>query len=253
MNDFGENRDYFSTSLKDPVKLRLNANNSDDYPCLHIPELFRACCLKYAQRPALAYPSNGPKSVKSLVPEWKFITYTQYEANVHQTALLLLHLGVAAHSSVAILARNCPEWFYIELATLRIGGVVIGLYPSSSADGVRHVLAMADVSVCFVDNVAQMAKIREVQSTLPKLHTVVQLNGVDVEPSSQGPSNPSSSLCCYRWLDLFECVYEQQLHQQVLQRENNVAANDCAMLIFTVCYNIRQYITTQLPTLPKLY
>lgn len=242
MSDLDGDRDYFSTSLMVPVKLRL-ATESDDYPCLHIPEFFRASCLKYAQRPALAYQCNGPNSDENLVAEWKFISYTQYETNVHQTALLLLHLGVTAHSSVAILANNCPEWLYIEMATLRIGGVIIGLYPTSSPDSVRHVLNMADVSVCFVDNVAQMAKIRKVQSTLTKLHTVVQLNG-DVEQSPQDTSNRlneehlNSPFRCYRWLDLFKGAYEQRLHQQLLQRENDVAANDCAMLIFTVYYYI---------------
>lgn len=239
MSNLHDATNYFSTSLKDPVKLRLSIDSIKsevDHPAV-ISKHFRDCFQKYAQRPALAYQTKTNSSENS-PSEWKYISYSQYDQNVHQTALMLLHLGVKTHSAVGILANNCPEWFYIELATLRIGGVVIGLYPSSSPEAIYHVLCTADVSVCIVDSSIQMNKLREIQSKLPKLHAVVQLNS-DVKELLKDVSNfPKQRIDppfrFYYWLDLFTNVYKPQLSAEVILRENNVAPNDCAMLIFTV-------------------
>ena len=50
-------------------------------------------------------------------------------------------MGLTPGDRVAILAENCPQWVIVDLAVLGMGGVVVPLYPTSSADEIAHVLS----------------------------------------------------------------------------------------------------------------
>ncbi|TMW46352.1 hypothetical protein DOY81_008567 [Sarcophaga bullata] len=162
---------FYSCALDKPVKLRTSKENLEECKIQTIPQVFHESCQKYKNRPALAYESPEDRS------KWRFVTYEEFEKNVEQAALVLLHLGVKPRTSVAILAFNCPEWFYVELGAMRIGAVVAGIYTSNSAEAVRHVLEVSDATLCLVDDSQQMSKVRAIKSRLNQLRAVVQLNG----------------------------------------------------------------------------
>ncbi|KAM7351778.1 long-chain-fatty-acid--CoA ligase heimdall-like [Cochliomyia hominivorax] len=219
---------YLSCSLHEAVKLRKSEEDPTECPIKTIPEFFKECCERYKNKSALAYESNG---------EWCSISYKEYEKNVEQAALVLLHLGVKPRTSVAILAYNCPEWFYVELGALRIGAVVAGIYTSNSTEAVHHVLEASDASICVVDDMQQMLKVRAVKSRLNQLRAIVQLNGpyaenVDDEVDD-GDGEGDEKLGYYRWQDLFAMQFSSTLREELVLRERDVAANECALLIFT--------------------
>uniref|UniRef100_A0A1I8MWU3 long-chain-fatty-acid--CoA ligase n=1 Tax=Musca domestica TaxID=7370 RepID=A0A1I8MWU3_MUSDO len=172
----------------------------------------------------LAYKADNPGHNSN---NWTHITYNDYFENVEKAALALLHLGVEARSSVAILAANCPEWFYIELAALRINAVVAGIYTTNSAEAVYHVLETSDASVVVVDNSQQMEKIRAIRSRLPKLKAIVQLSApYDFEETDEKSGY-------YSWANLMQLDFGKGLRNELLFREEDVAANMCSLLIFT--------------------
>ncbi|KAM7351042.1 uncharacterized protein ACRADG_004023 [Cochliomyia hominivorax] len=218
---FAEN--YYSCSLQEPVKLRHFEDENAERQIKTIPQFFHECCEKYKNLPALAYKLPQDHADKS---EWCTITYGEYEKRVEQTALMLLHLGVQARSSVGILAFNCPEWFYVEMATFRIGAVVAGIYTSNSEEAVRHVLDTSDCSVCVVDDAQQMSKVRGCKARLPKLKAIIQLNGPYEDYVGQERGY-------YKWPELFDLKFDRSLREELLLRESQVAANECAMLLFT--------------------
>ena len=52
----------------------------------------------------------------------------------------LIALGIAPGSKVAIRAPNRPEWLIAAMATLMVGGVIVGVYRTASAKQVRYVI-----------------------------------------------------------------------------------------------------------------
>lgn len=212
---------YQSCCLNEPVKLLACDQNLADILPQTIPEYFHECCKNYKNYPALAY--QRPRKISS-ASEWTTVTYGEYKDNVEQAALALLYLEIPPRTSVCILAANCPEWFYIQLGALRINTVVAGIYRTNSPESVFHVLLTSDASVVVVDDSLQMSKVKAVRSRLPQLRAVVQLNGpLDFDEEGY-----------YSWPDLINMKFSSDLHTELLQRERNVAPNDCALLIFTV-------------------
>uniref|UniRef100_A0A0A1WJ17 long-chain-fatty-acid--CoA ligase n=1 Tax=Zeugodacus cucurbitae TaxID=28588 RepID=A0A0A1WJ17_ZEUCU len=213
---------YISTSLTEPIKLRIGKEGISANEPHSIPQFFRKSCARHADQPALVY-ANEPKDPNT---DWTTVTYTKFERNVEKAALMLIHVGLQPRTSIGILAFNCPEWFYAELGALCANGVVSGIYPSSSPEAVQHVLATSQATVCVVDDAAQMAKVRKVKDQLPLLSAVIQLHGPfeDFVGNEQG---------YYSWADLFALEFDNQEREELAKRESAVGANECAMLIFT--------------------
>lgn len=215
---------YISTSLYDAVKLRMGQRGLAATKPLTIPQFFREYSTKYAENPALKYQSQG-----AAADLWTTLTYADYARQVEQAALLLLHIGLQPRSTIGILAFNCPEWFYAELGALRAGGVVAGIYPSNSAEAVHHALDTSEATVCIVDDSQQMAKVRAVKGRLPRLRAVVQLHGPYAEFVGVDEGY-------YRWSDLVAMKFGAELREELAHREQDVGANECALLIYTVSW-----------------
>ncbi|ALC39624.1 CG4500, partial [Drosophila busckii] len=212
---------YTSCSLHEGVLLRLDEHNTMEPKTL--AEFFHEACERHAERPALVWETPGAGE-----NGWTTLNYKQYAEHVERTALMLLQLGLEERSSLGILAFNCPEWCFAELGAVRAGAIIAGIYPSNSAEAVHHVLASSDATVCIVDDAKQMAKLRAIKSRLPRLKAVVQLHApyesfVDQEPGYHSWQQLQSQLN----------DNEEQLQLQLQQRERNICANECVMLVFT--------------------
>ncbi|XP_068151260.1 long-chain-fatty-acid--CoA ligase heimdall [Drosophila tropicalis] len=213
---------YTSTSLHEGVKLRLGESGPlSELPPTTLPQMFREACEKYPEHPALTWETPGAGD-----QGWTTLSYKDYQKQVEQVALLLIDAGLEERSSLGVLAFNCPEWFFAEFGALRAGGVVAGIYPSNSAEAVRHVLDTSEATVCVVDDAQQMAKLRAIKERLPRLKTVIQLHG----PFESFVNQENGY---YSWQKLLEKVYPISLKEELLRRESRICANECAMLIFT--------------------
>ncbi|XP_055372065.1 very long-chain-fatty-acid--CoA ligase bubblegum-like [Condylostylus longicornis] len=134
--------------------------------------------------------------------------------------------GELERDSVGILAFNCPEWFYSAIAAVYAGGIIAGIYTTNSPDAVQHVLETAGSTICIVDNKKQMDKIRVVRENLPKLKTIIQINGpfdsfVSVEDGY------------YKWSDIEQMQIDNDIEIELEKRLNALVPNECCSLIFT--------------------
>ncbi|WP_457634038.1 AMP-binding protein [Oceanithermus desulfurans] len=104
---------------------------------------------------------------------WNEVTYAEYYANVRDFAHGLLELGYRPGEKFAVIAENIPEWVYAELAVQGLGGVSVGIYPSSVPAEVAYVMEYADVTMALVQDQEQADKLLEVKDELPRLRRIV--------------------------------------------------------------------------------
>ena len=151
---------------------------------------------------------------------------SEYRDMVVHLAMVFIKLGLEPRNSVGIIAFNCPEWFYSELAAIFAGGIAAGVYTTNSPDAVRHILLKSNGNIVVIDDEKQLAKIKEIRHKLPLLKAIIQLNGPFDEELK-----PEDGY--YTWGDIegmdvttYEAEYEERL--------SKITADQAAALIFTV-------------------
>lgn len=107
---------------------------------------------------------------------WQSITWQQYREHVTYFALGLKAVGFSRGAHLAILSENCREWIYAELGAIALGGITIGVYPTSPATEVQYVVNHADASFVVCEDQEQADKILEVWDELPKLQKIIVID-----------------------------------------------------------------------------
>ena len=115
-------------------------------------------------RPALRHKEYGI---------WHEVSWEQYRQHVRWTAQGLLALGVKPGETVAVIADNIPEWYYMELAAQAIGAVVAGIYQSSVAREVAYGVQATDAVVVLAEDQEQVDKLLEVRDQIPAVRKVI--------------------------------------------------------------------------------
>ena len=83
--------------------------------------------------------------------------------------------GVRTGDAVALLSENRWEWPVTDFATLAIGGVVVPLYPTLTADQIGYMLRDSEAKVAIVSSVEQYEKV-QAAGNLPALEHVVVMD-----------------------------------------------------------------------------
>ncbi|QRY47412.1 AMP-binding protein [Mycolicibacterium boenickei] len=106
-------------------------------------------------------------------------TWSEYLEQVREVALGLHDLGAVPGDRVAIVSSTRHEWVVAALAILSLGGVPVGVYPTSSVAEVKQALESSEATVVFAENVADVAKVAAVSAELPRLRATI---GFDTKP-----------------------------------------------------------------------
>ena len=104
---------------------------------------------------------------------WQPITWRRYYERVRDLAHGLAALGVQAGEVVAVLSDNRPEWLIAELAAQSLGACVVGIYPASVGDEVRHILTCGQVRVVVAEDQEQVDKLVGVWDEIGTLTTLI--------------------------------------------------------------------------------
>ena len=104
---------------------------------------------------------------------WQSITWNQYLGHVKDFALGLSSLGFARGDHLAIISENCKEWLYADLACISLGGVCLGVYPTSPYPEVKYVVHHSDSVMVICEDQEQTDKILEVIDDLPCLKKII--------------------------------------------------------------------------------
>mgnify|MGYP001181240473 CR=1 FL=1 len=104
---------------------------------------------------------------------WNQITWGEYFSKAEALGCALLDHGLKRQDIVSILSENNKEWCYCDLATVSIGCITNGIYPTDSPEQILYLLQDSHTRVLFVENEEQLDKVIEVWAKLPRLEKVI--------------------------------------------------------------------------------
>jgi len=88
----------------------------------------------------------------------------------------LLALGVDVGDRVCIHSEDRPEWIVLDLATVAVRGVTVGLYPTNPTAEVRYLLADSGASVLLAEDQEQVDKALAVdRGDVPALQRIIYI------------------------------------------------------------------------------
>lgn len=92
---------------------------------------------------------------------WKRITWGEYARTVEHLALGLGELGFRAGERLAIAGEGIPEWMYADMATQSLGGICVGLYPTSPWAELAYILEHSGTRIAVCGDQEQVDKVLE--------------------------------------------------------------------------------------------
>ncbi|MBW3619460.1 MAG: AMP-binding protein [Actinobacteria bacterium] len=92
---------------------------------------------------------------------WHEITWGQCWETILDAAHGLLALGVEPGDRVSIHSEDRPEWIVLDMATVAIRGITVGLYPTNPAPEVEYLLSDSGSVVHFAEDQEQVDKVLE--------------------------------------------------------------------------------------------
>lgn len=120
---------------------------------------------------------------------WRDVTARQLADDVSALAGGLIAQGLEPGGRVALMARTTYEWMLVDLATWAAGGVVVPIYPTSSAEQARWILTDSGAMFCVVETREQVDMLGTTGVSVPVACIDegavedVRRGGADVEPS----------------------------------------------------------------------
>lgn len=104
---------------------------------------------------------------------WKPFTWAQYYQRACHFGLGLAALGLRSGQHVGVIAENRIEWVLSQMGAGLLGGITVGVYPTSPSNEVAYVVGHADISIMICEDQEQTDKVLEALPQLPRLQKIV--------------------------------------------------------------------------------
>ncbi|MGH2871334.1 MAG: AMP-dependent synthetase/ligase [Solirubrobacteraceae bacterium] len=142
-----------------------------------VAELPHAAAERFATRTAARRLVDG---------EWREVTYGEAVGAIEEISLGLVALGIQPGDRVGIVAGTRLEWTLSSYGISAAGGVVVPVYPTSSARECEWVLSDSGARAVVCENAAQVDKVASVAAGLPALEHVVAIEPAGGELTLDG-------------------------------------------------------------------
>jgi long-chain acyl-CoA synthetase len=150
--------------------------------------------LKIAPRAVFDSLPRRRSRVRFMVPlkdgDYRAVTWGAFASQIRRAALYLGSAGLAPgrHDGgmpprAAIFAPNRVEWISAALAVQAAGGVMVPVYPASTAEQAAYVVEHSDARVVFVDTPALLGRLFEVWDALGAVERFVLMDDA-IDPAA---------------------------------------------------------------------
>ena len=144
----------------------------------------------------------------------EFVNYTY--ASVADKAQRLVtafqQLGIQPGDRIALVSKNCAEWFICDLAMMLGGYVSVPIFPTAGADTISHCIDHSDATLIIIGKLDSPTAINEVTTSYPQLPTIAF--SYPGTPAGQFQLDtlieqylPTSERCSHHDTDLMSIVY----------------------------------------------
>ncbi|XP_044086762.1 long-chain-fatty-acid--CoA ligase ACSBG1 isoform X3 [Neovison vison] len=182
-------------------------------PPYTVHRMFSEALDKYGDLHAMGFKRQGT---------WEHISYTQYYQLARKAAKGFLKLGLQQAHSVAILGFNSPEWFFSAVGAVFAGGIVTGIYTTSSPEACQYIAHDSRANIIVVDTQKQLEKILKTWKQLPHLRAAVMYR--DAPPKKMANVYTMDEL-----LQLGDGLPEETLDAVIAAQR----PNQCCVLVYT--------------------
>ncbi len=141
-----------------------------------IYSVFVESVAKNKQRVALRYKKGE---------RFNNITYEELNNAINAVSSWLSSNGIRKGEPIAILSYNRPEWVIANLATLKIGGIVVPMYHMPEhllpASQTQYIINDAGIKLIFVENKQLCEYIQQILDNCPTLKSIVVFDTSNME------------------------------------------------------------------------
>jgi long-chain acyl-CoA synthetase len=116
---------------------------------------------------------DGVALRKKALGRWRTYTWSEYAERASRIGRGLLEIGIEEGDRVAIHSENRVAWLLADMGIQGIGGVTVGVYPTSPAAEVEYLLGHSEAKVVIVEDQEQLDKALAVRDRLPELKKIV--------------------------------------------------------------------------------
>lgn len=176
-----------------------------------LPQMVFSRIESYADRTVMRRKKSG---------RYQNISWRQLGNQVRAFAHSLQALGFKPQQHAAIMAPNCPEWAYADLAIMACGGRTVPVYHTEGLKTIAHILADAECRILFSHSPLQAGKLLEMRAEMPQLEKIVLL---------EGTADAEEILSLAEFLSLGEQTDPQLLERQLAKGKRE----ELATLVYT--------------------
>jgi long-chain acyl-CoA synthetase len=156
--------------------------------------------------------------------QWKKHSTAAVKETVDRLSAGLLSLGVSSgdmsaegRDKIAILAKNRPEWVYLDLAVQQIGAILTPIYPTINVNELEFVLQDAQVKYVFVNDEELFLKVLSLKE---KVHSLKDIYTFEHVPNA------------LHWKEVLNLA-TPELIAQIKPVSDKITYEDLATIIYT--------------------
>jgi long-chain acyl-CoA synthetase len=149
--------------------------------------------------------------------EWRKFSIYKCNEIVDTFSLGLLKMGIRKDDKIAIISGNRTEWNFVDIAALKVGAVVVPLYPNMSEENYNYIFKDSKVKMVFVGDEDLWKKVGRVKESISQKMDVYTFDKV---PEAQHWSKISG-------------MADHSLLLELKKIENSIEENDIATIIYT--------------------
>lgn len=103
-------------------------------------------------------------------------SWSKYARSAKRAASGLAELGIVKGDRVAVMGDPCPEWVIADMAIMALGGITVGVYPTSAPSEIEHVMSDAGAKVFIAETQEHLDKLLAVADRLSNLELIIVID-----------------------------------------------------------------------------
>ena len=164
------------------------------------------------------YAFKDDALVNKINGEWVKHSATEFINGVRNVSYGLLNIGMQKGDTFATLSNNRPEWNFVDLGAMCIGGIHVPVYTNLSATDLQFIIKDAGIKFIFVSNQEMYDKVQDAIKDTNQVQAVFSFDELS------GVRN---------WKEIVEGGKNNPNQDKVNEIKATIHANDLATLLYT--------------------